>query len=142
VKILDQASIYDPSTGALKYALAQQDMIAIRVFFRMGWALPNIVSAMNPNRVNVPFAYLEPPTPQVTRVVTITVTDDSEDPIQGARVGVAGSEIITDADGEAVFSLTAGTYPVSVSADGYGGASDSVTVASAAVAKTIVLTTV
>jgi HK97 family phage major capsid protein len=140
VKILDQASIYDPATGALKYALAQQDMIAIRVFFRMGWALPNIVSAMNPDRTNIPFAYLEPPTPQVARAVTITVTDSGDDPIEGAHVNVAGSELVTNADGEAVFSLTAGTYPVSVSADGYVGASDGVTVASAAVAKTIVLT--
>lgn len=45
-KILTEASIYD-NTGALVYALAQQDMVALRVNMRMGVAIAN-----PPNRVN------------------------------------------------------------------------------------------
>lgn len=59
-KLLDQAVITDGS-GNIVYNLAQQDMVALRVVFRAGWALPN-----PPNRVNsdddtrFPFASLEP----------------------------------------------------------------------------------
>lgn len=65
VKILDQAVIQDPSTKDIIFNLAQQDMIALRVTFRMGWAMPNPATRMNENRVNVPFAYIDarPPTP-------------------------------------------------------------------------------
>ena len=38
VKILDQGVIQDPSTKAIVYNPAQQDMIALRVVFRRGWA--------------------------------------------------------------------------------------------------------
>lgn len=41
VKILDQGVIQDPVTKEIVYNLAQQDMVALRVVFRMGWALPN-----------------------------------------------------------------------------------------------------
>ncbi|MEG2931406.1 MAG: phage major capsid protein, partial [Ruthenibacterium sp.] len=34
VKILDQATIIDPTTREIVYSLAQQDMIAVRVVFR------------------------------------------------------------------------------------------------------------
>ena len=59
VKILDQATIVDPDTKLVLYSLAQQDMIAIRVVFRMGWALPNPATRMDENRLTVPFAYIE-----------------------------------------------------------------------------------
>lgn len=41
VKLLDQGVIQDPSTKEIVYNLAQQDMVALRVDVRMGWALPN-----------------------------------------------------------------------------------------------------
>lgn len=40
VKILDQGVIQDPSTKAIVYNLAQQDLIALRVVFRMGGHCP------------------------------------------------------------------------------------------------------
>lgn len=60
-KLLDQAVIQDPGTGDIVFNLPQQDMVALRMKFRVGWALPN-----PPNRLNAdaetrfPFASLVP----------------------------------------------------------------------------------
>jgi HK97 family phage major capsid protein len=43
LKILDQAVIQD-NTGAIIYNLAQQDMTAIRLTFRVGWQVANIIN--------------------------------------------------------------------------------------------------
>jgi HK97 family phage major capsid protein len=139
VKILDQGVIQDPDTKEIEYNLAQQDMIALRVVFRLGWALPNPATRMDADRTACAFAYLEPATALTAQTVTVTVNDSAEDAIVGAIVNVNGARKKTGTDGKAVFSLTAGTYPITVKASGYNTASDSVTVASAAVAKTIVL---
>ena len=58
VKLLDQGVIQDPSTKEIVYNLAQQDMVALRVVMRMGWALPNPATRMNADRSKVPFAFL------------------------------------------------------------------------------------
>lgn len=60
VKLLDQGVIQDPSTKEIVYNLAQQDMVALRVVMRMGWALPNPATRMNADRSKVPFAYMAP----------------------------------------------------------------------------------
>ena len=44
-KILTEATIVDPSTKAVIYSLAQQDMVALRAVMRLGWEIPNPVSA-------------------------------------------------------------------------------------------------
>ena len=47
MKLLTESSIYDPTTGSLLYALAQQDMIALRFTMRLGFALPNPVNRVS-----------------------------------------------------------------------------------------------
>jgi HK97 family phage major capsid protein len=47
MKVLDQAVITD-NTGAIIYNLAQQDMTAIRLTFRVGWQVANIINFDQP----------------------------------------------------------------------------------------------
>ena len=59
-KVLTEAVIQD-GNGDIVYNLAQQDMVALRVVFRLGWALPNPVNRVNPSEASrYPFAVLEP----------------------------------------------------------------------------------
>ena len=44
-KVLTEATIVDPSTKQVVYSLAQQDMVALRAVMRLGWEIPNPVSA-------------------------------------------------------------------------------------------------
>lgn len=58
-KLLTEATIYDPSNAAVVYMLAQQDMVALRVVIRLGWAVPNPVTGLNTNsNYRYPFAVL------------------------------------------------------------------------------------
>ena len=59
-KLLDQAVIQDPSDGSIMYNLAQEDMVALRVTFRMGYAIPNPVTAVDGTETRYPFAALVP----------------------------------------------------------------------------------
>lgn len=148
VKILDQGVIQDPETKEIVYNLAQQDMVALRIVFRMGWALPNPATRMNEDRTGCPFAYLEPATAVTTQKVTFTITDNTGDAegetpgkaIEGAIVDVNGSRLKTNASGVAEFNLRPGTYPVKVKKSGFGVINETVTVASSAVTKTVILT--
>ena len=143
VKILDQGVIQDPATGEIVYNLAQQDMIALRVVFRMGWALPNPATRMDEDRVTCPFAYLEPAIAMTTKSVTFTInegTGQSAVAIEGAIIDIAGARLKTNASGQAVFNLPAGTYQATIKAKGYQPATETVTVASSNVTKTVALT--
>lgn len=118
--ILDQAVIQDPSTKEIIFNLAQQDMIALRVYFRMGWALPNYARLGDPNRLAFPFAYLEPASPITTIDVTVKVTSDGSAPLQNAVVDLNGSRLVTDSSGSATFKLAeAGTYNLVAKLEGY-----------------------
>lgn len=141
VKLLDQGVIQDPNTKEIVYNLAQQDMVALRIVFRMGWALPNPATRLDEDRTSCPFAYLEPATPAVTRTVTVTVKDNAGTPkaIEGATVNINGSRKKTSATGVAVFDLRAGDYPVKISKDGFGNVTDKITVAGANITKDITL---
>ena len=141
VKILDQGVIQDPVTKEIEYNLAQQDMVALRIVFRMGWALPNPATRMDEDRVGCPFAYLEPTSPVTTQKVTFTVKDNVETPaaIDGAIVDVNGSRVKTDASGVAEFNLRAGTYPAKIKKSGYGQITETVTVTGEAVTKDVTL---
>ena len=137
-KLLTEGVIQDPQTKEIVYNLAQQDMIALRVVFRMGWAMPNPATRMNEHRTGCPFAYLEPATPVTTQKVTFTVKNKTV-AIEGATVEVNGSRLKTNAAGVAEFNLRAGTYPVKIKASGYAPQTDTVTVESAEVTKAVVL---
>lgn len=141
VKILDQGVIQDPVTKEIEYNLAQQDMIALRVVFRMGWALPNPATRINEDRTGCAFAYLEPGTPVTTQKVTFTVKDNAETPaaVKGARINVNGAILTADDSGQAEFNLRAGTYPVKISKKGHMAVNETVTVADAAVSKEVTL---
>lgn len=142
VKILDQGVIQDPDTKEIIYNLAQQDMTALRIVFRMGWALPNPATRLNEDRTGCAFAYLEPGTPVTTQKVTFTVTDgNSESPTKykGARINVEGAILTTNEEGKAEFNLRSGTYTAKITLKGYTSVTETVVVAAATVNKSITL---
>ena len=141
VKILDQGVIQDPTTKDIVYNLAQQDMIALRVVFRMGWALPNPATRMDGERMSCPFAYLEPATAATTQKVTFTVTDNAEEPeaVKGALIDVNGARLKTGDDGTAEFNLRAGDYAAKITKSGYKPVTETLTVAASAVSKAVTL---
>lgn len=144
VKILDQGVIQDPDTKEIIYNLAQQDMTALRIVFRMGWALPNPATRLNEDRTGCAFAYLEPGTPTPTQKVTFTVTDgaaESPEPRKGARINVEGAILTTNENGKAEFNLRSGTYTAKISLKGCVSVTETVIVEKAAVNKTITLAT-
>ena len=60
-KVLTEATIVDPSTKEVVYSLAQQDMVALRAVMRLGWEIPNPVSAYRDTLDDYsPFAVLKP----------------------------------------------------------------------------------
>lgn len=144
VKILDQGVIQDPDTKEIIYNLAQQDMTALRIVFRMGWALPNPATRLNEERTGCAFAYLEPGTPTPTQKVTFTVTDgdaESPEPRKGVRINVEGAILTTDDNGKAEFNLRPGTYTAKISLKGCVSVTETVVVDAAAVNKAITLAT-
>lgn len=144
VKILDQGVIQDPDTKEIIYNLAQQDMTALRIVFRMGWALPNPATRLNEDRTGCAFAYLEPGTPTPTQKVTFTVTDgdaESPKPRKGARINIEGAILTTDDNGKAEFNLRPGTYTAKISLKGCVSVTETVVVDAAAVDKAITLAT-
>lgn len=60
-KLLDQAVIQDPS-GAIQFNLPQQDMVAMRVTFRVAYQVANTINYQQMNEVQrYPFAILQSP---------------------------------------------------------------------------------
>ena len=59
-KVLTEAVIQDPTSGEILYNLAQEDMVALRVTFRMGYAIPNPVTALDGTETQFPFSALVP----------------------------------------------------------------------------------
>ena len=138
VKLLDQGVIQNPVTKEIVYNLAQQDMVALRVVFRMGWALPTYATRVNENREYVPFAYLEPSAPVTTYTATVTVTD-GEGAVEGAKVDMNGSIKLTDASGKAVYNLRNGEYAYTVKKNGYKAFKGDVTVNGGAATESVEL---
>ena len=62
-KVLTEATIVDPTTREVIYSLAQQDMVALRAVMRLGWEIPNPVSAYRSEMESyTPFAAYVPDT--------------------------------------------------------------------------------
>ena len=142
VKLLTEGVIQDPNTKDIVYNLAQQDMIALRVVFRMGWALPNPATRLNEDRTGCTFAYLEPGTPAVTQKVTFTVTDGKESSpttYEDVRINVDGAILKTDSAGKAEFNLRKGTYVAKITKKGFVPVTETFTVDASAVNKAITL---
>ena len=63
-KILTEATIVDPTSREVIYSLAQQDMVALRAVMRLGWEIPNPVSAFRAEMDDYsPFAVYVPAGP-------------------------------------------------------------------------------
>lgn len=59
-KILTEAVLQDTS-GNIKYNLAQQDMVALRVTFRLAWCMANPINKLSPTKASrFPVAVLRP----------------------------------------------------------------------------------
>lgn len=59
-KVLTEATIVDPSSKEVVFALAQQDMIALRVVMRLGWEIPNPINGLKTTESQrFPFAVLK-----------------------------------------------------------------------------------
>lgn len=119
-KILDQAVIQDPVTKETIFNLAQQDMVALRAVMRIGWEIPNPITALNDDEsVRFPFALIEPATVPTTYDVTFTVTDADEGAVKGAKVSLGSQVKKTNSAGQAVFKSNANTsWIYSVKKDG------------------------
>lgn len=60
-KIFDSGIVQDPATGEILYNLMQNDMVALRAVMRLGWEMPNPVSAFNSDiETRFPFVVYKP----------------------------------------------------------------------------------
>ena len=129
-KVLDQAIIQNPSDGEIMYNLAQEDMVALRVVMRLGWEIPNPITALQPDEtVRFPFAAIQAASALTTQTTTFTVTNDgSTGYVEGARVSFGGMVGKTNASGVATFKTQNGVYQYKITANGYQPYTGSVTV--------------
>lgn len=60
-KIFDSGVIQNPTSKEIEYNLMQNDMVALRAVMRLGWEIPNPVSALSAGNANAfPFAVYTP----------------------------------------------------------------------------------
>lgn len=60
-KVLTEATLIDPATKEIMYALAQQDMVALRCVMRLGWEVLETVSSYQPDSSKAfPFSVYAP----------------------------------------------------------------------------------
>ena len=128
-KLLDQAVIQDPETKEIVYNLAQQDMVALRVYFRFGWALPNPITSIDDTDARFPFAAIT--VGALAGDTTTFTVSDADGAIKGASVNFGGKIVKTNASGQAVFKYAPGTYNYVVKYGEYAPATGSLTVSGA-----------
>lgn len=134
-KLLTEAVIQDPSDGTIKYNLAQEDMVALRVVMRLGWEIPNPINALQPDEsVRFPFAAIQATSALTSQNVTFTVTNNGTTGyVKDAVVTMGGMRAKTNASGQAVLKAQNNTsFTYKVKADGYQTAVGTVDVAAAA----------
>ena len=135
-EMFDTGVITD-AQGNIIYNLLQQDMVALRMVMRLGWEIPNPVTALAEDETTrFPFALVEPATAPTTYNVTFTVKDDAGTPVAVTDAKVLMGEQVkkTATGGTAVFkSLGNATYTYEVSKKGYRKATGTVSVTSSAV---------
>lgn len=129
-KLLTEAVIQNPDDREIMYNLAQDDMVALRVVMRLGWEIPNPITALQPDEaVRFPFAAIQAASALTTNTTTFTVTDDgSTGYVEGARVSFGGMVAKTNASGVATFKTQNGVYQYKITANGYQPYTGSVTV--------------
>ena len=140
-KILTEAVIQDPTSGEIKYNLAQEDMVALRVVMRLGWEIPNPINILAQDEsVRFPFASIAPKEKNAdyTEKVTFTV-NKGETPISGksAKIVMGSNVKNTGEGGKAEFEVPAGTYGYKVTLAGEKPITGSVTVSDAEVNETV-----
>ena len=60
-KLFTEGVVQDPVTGEILYNLMQNDMVALRAVMRLGWEIPNPISAYNADNANrCPFSVYVP----------------------------------------------------------------------------------
>lgn len=135
-EMFDTGVITD-ADGKIIYNLLQQDMVALRMVMRLGWEVPNPVTALAEDETTrFPFALVEPATAPTTYNVTFTVKDDAGTPVAvtDAKVNMGEQVKKTGTGGTAVFkSLGSATYTYEVSKKGYKKATGTVSVNGSAV---------
>ena len=143
-KLLTEGVIQDPSDGSIIYNLGQQDMVALRVTFRMGWQLPNPVNRIQPDEAGrLPLAVLATSANTINLTLNPGSATTFDESIEvSAEADVYGAKIYYTADGsDPTTSSTEYTEPLTASATttykflavkaGYNNASKSVTVTKA-----------
>ena len=127
--------IINDDQGNIIYNLMQDDMVALRMVFRMTWGVPNPINALDSDEATrFPFALVEPSTAPTTYNVTFTITDTQSTPapIQGVKVVLGEQTKKTNASGQAVFkSLGNADYAYVASKAGLKSDAGVVTVATA-----------
>lgn len=128
-KLLSEAVIQDPITKEIVYNLAQQDMVALRVVFRAGWALPNPINRVNPTKATrYPFAVLKPSSLSVIESAAYSVTAPVKNgtPQATHESGTGYTAAITWAPADGTFGAST-VYTAKVvltAADGYAFSND------------------
>ena len=138
-EMFDTGVITD-AEGKIVYNLMQQDMVALRMTMRLGWEVPNPVTALDGTDKRFPFALVEPASAPTTYDVTITVNDEAGKTLQGASVTLGGNTVKTGSAGTAVFkSLGNTSYIYKAEAKGYDVGYGEVKVETASASDTVVL---
>lgn len=96
--------VISDENGVIIFNLMQDDMVALRMTFRMTWGIPNPINALNSDEATrFPFALVEPASPATTYNVTFTVTDSASSPVANAKVTLGSQVKKTNSSGQAVF---------------------------------------